>query len=90
MSLATVTEEDLDQIFFLVDRENRPDRDPVSARHATDAEFRNWIVAFGAYHNVQILPVMGRIGIETRVAMLNRLVRNGVHIYRQAVGPRQS
>lgn len=85
-----VTEEDLDRIFFLVDMENRPDREPVSVRNATDAEFRNWIVAFGAYHKVQILPVMGRIGMETRVAMLNRLIRNGVSIARQAVGPRQS
>ena len=85
-----VTEEELDRIFFLIDIENRPDREPVSVRNATDAEFRNWIVPFAAYHNVQILPVMGRIGMETRVAMLNRLVRNGVRIARQAVGPRQS
>jgi hypothetical protein len=90
MSQDLVTEEDLDRIFFLVDIENRPDREPVSVRNATDAEFRNWIVAFGAHHKVQILPVMGRIGMETRVAMLNRLVRNGVRIARQTVGPRQS
>lgn len=90
MSVELVTEEDLDRIFFLVDIEGRPDREPVSARSATDAEFRTWIVAFGAHHGVQILPVMGRIGLETRVAMLNRLVRNGVRIAKQTVGPRQA
>lgn len=90
MPLDLVTEDDLDRIFFLVDIENRPDREPVSVRNATDAEFRNWIVPFGAHHNVQILPVMGRIGMVTRVAMLNRLIRNGVRISRQAVGPPQS
>ena len=90
MSVELVTEEDLSRIYFLVDIEGRPDREPVSARNATDAEFRKWIVEFGAYHGVQILPVMGRIGMETRVAMLNRLIRNGVHIARQAVGPRQT
>ena len=90
MPMELITEEDLDRIYFLIDQDGRPDREPVSVRNATDAEFRNWIVAFGAYHGVQILPVMGRIGMETRVAMLNRLERNGVHIHRQAIGPRRS
>lgn len=80
MSQELMTDEDLDLIFFLVEREGRPDRDPVSVRDATDAEFRKWIVEFGAYHGVQILPVMGRIGYETRLAMINRLIRNGVRI----------
>jgi hypothetical protein len=84
-----ITDEDLDLIYILVEREGQPDRVPVTARDATDAEFRTWIVEFGAYKGVQILPVMGRIGHETRVAMLNRLVRNGVHIARLSTDPRR-
>jgi hypothetical protein len=82
-----ITEDDLDLIYILVDIEGRPDRVPVSARDAADAEFRKWIVEFGAYNNVQILPVMGRIGYETRVAMINRLIRNGVRIAKLATDP---
>lgn len=87
MAQELITEDDLDLIYFLVDMPGRPDRMPVSAREAEDAEFRKWIVEFGAYHNVQILPVMGRIGYETRVAMINRLIRNGVRIAKLSAAP---
>jgi hypothetical protein len=87
MAQELITEQDLDLIYILVDIEGRPDRMPVSARDASDAEFRKWIVEFGAYHKVQILPVMGRIGYETRVAMINRLIRNGVRIAKLSAGP---
>ena len=87
MAQELITEEDLDLIFILVDIEGRPDRVPVSARDAEDAEFRKWIVEFGAHHNVQILPVMGRIGYETRVAMINRLIRNGVRVAKLSTQP---
>lgn len=87
MAQEPITEDDLDLIYILVDIEGRPDRQPVSARDATDAEFRKWIVEFGAYHRVQILPVMGRIGYETRVAMINRLIRNGVRIAKLSTSP---
>lgn len=87
MAHELITEEDLPLIYFLVDQEDRPDRIPVSASEASDAEFRKWIVEFGAYHGVQILPVMGRIGHETRVAMINRLIRNGVKIAKLATSP---
>ena len=89
MAQELITEDDLDLIYFLVDIPGRPDRMPVSAREAEDAEFRKWIVEFGAYHNVQILPVMGRIGYETRVAMINRLIRNGVRIAKLSAAPPQ-
>lgn len=87
MAQELITEDDLDLIYILVDIEGRPDRIPVSARNAEDTEFRKWIVEFGAYHNVQILPVMGRIGYETRVAMINRLIRNGVKIHKLSTQP---
>lgn len=87
LALELITEEDLDLIYILVDIEGREDRLPVSARDASDAEFRKWIVEFGAYHKVQILPVMGRIGYETRVSMINRLIRNGVRIAKLSTTP---
>jgi hypothetical protein len=90
MAQEPITDSDLDLIYILVDQPGRPDRVPVSVRDASDAEFRKWIVEFGAYHNVQILPVMGRIGYETRIAMINRLIRNGVRIHKLSTGPRPS
>lgn len=89
MPLELMTDEDLDLIYILVDRDGRPDRTPVTARDATDAEFRKWVVEFGEYNGVQILPVMGRIGYETRLAMINRLVRNGVKIHRLSTDRRR-
>lgn len=87
MALELMTDQDLDLIYILVDKEGQPDRVPVSARDATDVEFRTWIVEYGKYHGVQILPVMGRIGYETRVAMINRLIRNGVRVHKLSTGP---
>jgi hypothetical protein len=47
----------------------------------SDRQFREWIVAKGELHNIQILPTFGRLGIETRLALVNRLIRSGVHIH---------
>ena len=88
MPLELMTDEDLDLIFILVEREGQPDRYPVTVRDATDVEFRKWIVEFGQYHGVQILPVMGRIGYETRLAMINRLIRNGVTVHKLSTSRR--
>ncbi len=84
-----MTDDDLDLIYVLIDIEGREDREPKSVRTLTDREFREWIVPFANYHGVQVLPSLGRIGMETRLSMINYLIRNGVRIYKQARPPRQ-
>lgn len=84
-----MTEDDLDLIYVLVDVEGRTDRLPKTVRELTDKEFREWIVPFANYHGVQVLPSLGRIGMDTRLAMINYLIRNGVRIYKQAPPPRR-
>ena len=79
-----MTDSDLDLIYVLVDDERSEDRHPKSVRQLTDKEFRDWIVPFATYHGVQVLPSLGRIGMETRLSMINYLIRNGVKIYKQA------
>jgi len=79
-----MTDADLDLIYVLVDVEGSKERQPKTIRELTDAEFRGWIVPFAKYHGVQVLPSLGRIGMETRLAMINYLIRNGVRIYKQA------
>lgn len=79
-----MTDEDLDYIYILVDVEDSPHRMPKSIRQLTDAEFRNWIVEFAAYNGVTIIPSFGRMGMETRLSMINYLIRSGVFIARQA------
>ncbi len=79
-----MTDEDLDYIYVLVDIEGSDQRAPVSIRQLSDLEFRKWIVEFSAYHGVSMLPSLGRIGMETRLSMINYLIRNGVRIARQA------
>jgi len=79
-----MTEDDLGLIYVLIDIEGRQEREPKSIRDLTDKEFRNWIVPFANYHGVQVLPSLGRIGMDTRLAMINYLIRNGVRIYKQS------
>ncbi|MEZ4523272.1 MAG: hypothetical protein R3A46_16755 [Thermomicrobiales bacterium] len=83
-----MTDDDLDLIYVLIDIEGSDERFPKSIRDLTDKEFRNWIVPFANYHGVQVLPSLGRIGMETRLSMINYLIRHGVRIYKQAAPPR--
>jgi hypothetical protein len=85
-----MTEDDLDAIYVLIDVEGREEREPKTVRALTDKEFRSWVVPFANYHGVQVLPSLGRIGMETRLSMINYLIRNGVRIYKQAPPPRRS
>jgi hypothetical protein len=79
-----MSEDDLGMIYVLIDIEGRQEREPKSIRDLTDKEFRNWIVPFANYHGVQVLPSLGRIGMDTRLSMINYLIRNGVRIYKQS------
>lgn len=75
------TDDDLDYLYVVVPRDDSSDTELVTARQMSDRQFREWIVAMGGLHGVQILPTFGRLGMETRLAMVNRLIRNGVKIY---------
>lgn len=75
------TEDDLDYLFIVVPTDDGANTELLTARQMSDRQFREWIVAKGKLHNIQILPTFGRLGIETRLRLINRLIRNGVHIY---------
>lgn len=76
-----LTLEDLDHLFVVVPVDDGVDTENLTVTQMSDWQFREWIVAKGAMHGVQILPTFGRLGMETRLSMINRLVRNGVRIY---------
>lgn len=82
-----MTEEDLDYIYVLIPNEHSEERDLLTIRQCTDQQFRWWISGMAEYHRVQILPPLGRIGMETRLAMINRLIRHGVKIYKAPRDP---
>jgi hypothetical protein len=74
-------EDDLDYLYVVVPTDDGLSTELVTARQMSDRQFREWIVEKGKLHGVQILPTFGRLGMETRLALVNRLIRNGVHIY---------
>jgi len=74
-------EDDLDYLYVVVPKDDGSDTELVTARQMSDRQFREWIVAKAELHHIQILPTFGRLGIETRLALVNRLIRNGVQIY---------
>jgi hypothetical protein len=75
------TDEDLDYLYIVVPKDDGTDTELLTARTMSDRQFREWIVAKGKLHGVQILPTFGRLGMETRLALVNRLIRNGVVIH---------
>jgi hypothetical protein len=90
MAYPDLTDADLDYLYVIVPRDDGFGTENVTVRQMSDRQFREWIVAKGELHGVQILPVFGRIGMETRLAMLNRLVRNNVRLYLAPRGPMQA
>lgn len=79
------TVEDLRYLYVVVPKDDGEGTENITAAEMSDRQFREWIVAKAEMHDVQILPTFGRLGIETRLAMVNRLVKRGVRIY---VAPR--
>lgn len=83
MVLGIMTLEDLDYIYVLVPRGDDPDdRENLTIRQMSDRQFREWIVGMGEHHRVPVLPTLGRLGDETRLNMVNYLIRKGVRIHR--------
>jgi hypothetical protein len=77
-----MTLDDLNHIYVLIPNDHSEERDLLTVAAMTDAQFRWWIVNKGKLHGLQFLPSMGRIGMESRLNMINRMVRHGVRIYR--------
>lgn len=85
-----MVDEDLDYIYVVVPKDGEDDTENVTIRQMSDKQFREWIVAKGAQHQIQILPTFGRLGYETRLNLINRLIRKGVRIYRWDPSNRRS
>ncbi|MBX6753644.1 hypothetical protein [Thermorudis peleae] len=81
MTQPEITLEDLHRIYVVVPRDDGHGTENVTVAQMSDRQFREWIVAKGALHGVPIVAPIGRIGFETRVRMLNYLIRHGVRIY---------
>ena len=75
--------DDLDYIYVVVPRGDDPDdRENLTVRQMSDRQFREWVVGMGQHHHVPMLPTLGRLGDESRLNMVNYLIRKGVRIHR--------
>ncbi|HVB65212.1 MAG TPA: hypothetical protein VNE17_10810 [Nitrolancea sp.] len=76
-----ITVLDLNRIYIVVPREDGFGTINLTVAQMTDRQFREWIKAKADLSGVKMIVPIGRIGFETRVYMLNRLVQSGVRIY---------
>jgi hypothetical protein len=76
-----ITVLDLSRIYIVVPREDEAGTINLTVAQMTDRQFREWIKAKADLSGVKMIVPIGRIGFETRVYMLNRLVQSGVRIY---------
>ncbi|WP_448575586.1 hypothetical protein [Thermomicrobium sp.] len=76
-----LTLEDLWRVYVLVPREDGSGNENLTVAEMSDRQFREWIVAKAALHGVSLIPPLGRIGLETRLRLLNYLIHRGVRIY---------
>ncbi len=76
-----VTLFDLSRIYIVVPREDGIGTINLTVAQMSDRQFREWIKAKADLEGVKMIVPVGRIGLETRVYMLNRLVQSGVRIY---------
>ena len=75
--------EDLDYIYIVVPRDDDPSQtENLTVRQMSDRQFRAWIVGKGEQFHIPMLPTMGRLGDETRLHMINHLIRKGAPIHR--------
>lgn len=72
---------DLNRVYILIPREDGPGTLNLTVAQMSDRQFREWIKAKAEISGVNMIVPIGRIGLETRVYMLNRLVKSGVRIY---------
>ncbi len=76
-----ITVADLNRVYIVVPRDDGPGTLNLTVAQMTDRQFREWIKAKAEISGVQMIVPIGRIGFETRVYMLNRLISAGVRIY---------
>ena len=76
-----ITLADLNRIYIVVPREDGFGTINLTVAQMSDRQFREWIKAKAELAGVKMIVPIGRIGFETRVYMLNRLVQSGVRIY---------
>ena len=76
-----ITVADLNRVYIVVPRDDGPGTLNLTVAQMTDRQFREWIKAKAEISGVQMIVPIGRIGFETRVYMLNRLINAGVRIY---------
>lgn len=81
-----ITLADLSRIYVVVPSEVGPGTVNLTAAQMSDRQFREWIKAKAELVGVRMIVPIGRIGFETRVYMLNRLVQAGVKIYKVPAG----
>jgi hypothetical protein len=72
---------DLSRIYIVVPREDGLGTINLTVAQMSVRLFREWIKAKADLDGVKMIVPVGRIGLETRVYMLNRLVQSGVRIY---------
>lgn len=82
-----ITLDDLDRIYVVIESDDGPDRINLTVAQMSDRQFRTWIKAKADLAGVRMINPIGRIGFETRVYMLNRLVQAGVRIYMTPKSP---
>jgi len=75
-----MTVADLNRVYIVVPREDGPGTLNLTVAQMSDRQFREWIAAKAEISGVQMIVPSGRIGYETRVYMLNRLISSGVRI----------
>lgn len=85
-----ITLADLDRIYVVIPSDTGQGTVNLTVAQMSDRQFREWIQGKADYHGVPMIVPSGRIGFETRVRMLNRLVQSGVKIYKVPVEPHQA
>ncbi len=76
------TVEDLDLIYILVPNDNGVGTANLAVSDMSSKQFRDWVAAKAEIERVSMIVPEGRIDLETRLHMLNRLQREGVKIHK--------
>jgi hypothetical protein len=76
------TLQDLNEIYVVVPRDSGGGTVNVTIAQMSDRQFREWAAAKADAAGINMIVPAGRIGYETRVNIINRLIEGGVKIYK--------
>lgn len=76
-----ITIEDLSRIWVVMPNDDGIGTTNFNAVSMTDRQFRTFASAKAEQHGVRMLVPMGKISLDTRVRMINYLIRAGIRIY---------